>query len=166
MKTPKFDAFSAASEKSSRIKARVKGSDTKPELRLRRALWARGLRYRVRGRELPGSPDILFPKERIAVFCDGDFWHGRDWPELQRKLQRRANPSYWIPKIKSNIHRDESQTAKLRELGWTVVRVWEGSILEDVDLVAENLLRIVHDKRSLRSLHARSPGRGRCRGRA
>lgn len=148
VKVPKFDSFAPASRTSSRIKARVRGSDTKPEMRLRRALWARGLRYRVHDRQLPGSPDILFPRERLAIFCDGDFWHGRDWPALRRKLQGRANPGYWIPKIKSNIDRDKRQVEQLKRLGWTVVRVWESSISKDVDLVVDEISEVLRENRS------------------
>jgi DNA mismatch endonuclease (patch repair protein) len=102
----------------------------------------------VHDRELPGSPDILFPRQRVAVFCDGDFWHGRDWPALRRKLQQRANPGYWIPKIKSNIDRDRRQDAQLKGLGWTVVRVWESSILEDVELVVDEISKVLGENRS------------------
>ena len=103
---PRYGSFQPSSETASRIKRRVGSRGTRSELLLRRALWAEGLRYRLHRKDLPGKPDIVFPRQKIAVFCDGDFWHGRYWPALQEKLRSRANPDYWIPKIQSNIDRD------------------------------------------------------------
>lgn len=142
---PRYDSFQPASETASRIKRKVRSHDTKPELLLRRALWAQGLRYRLRRKDLPGKPDMVFPRQKVAVFCDGDFWHGRDWPALKRKLQRRANPGYWIPKIEANIARDKRNTEVLEEMGWQVVRLWETDLTtalsEAVALVAAALRR-------------------------
>src|SRR5947199_2127320 len=97
-----YDEFRAASEAASRAKQANRKRDTKPELLLRRALWALGLRYRKHVGGLAGNPDVVFKAARVVVFCDGDFWHGRDWPTLQAQLRRRHNADYWIAKIGRN----------------------------------------------------------------
>ncbi|MBI5617507.1 MAG: very short patch repair endonuclease [Gammaproteobacteria bacterium] len=112
-KTPSFAGFSPSSPASSRAMRGNRKRDTKPEMLLRRALWRAGYRYRLHVSGLPGRPDLVFPRARVAVFCDGDFWHGRDWLVLREKLERRANPGYWIPKIEMNIRRDRQQEADL-----------------------------------------------------
>ena len=109
--------------------------DTKPELRLRRVLHARGLRYRVNHRPLSGvrmSADIVFTRAKVAVFVDGCFWHG--CPE---HYQRPAiNQDYWRPKLEQNIARDAIADAALLTEGWTVIRVWEH---EDPEVVADRI---------------------------
>ena len=82
-------------------------------------------------RSLPGKPDVVFPRYRVAVFCDGDFWHGRDWPRLARKLRTGGNGSYWAVKIETNRLRDRRNERALRHDGWLVVRLWETDILQD-----------------------------------
>lgn len=113
--------------------------DTKPELLLRRALWTRGIRYRLHDRRLVGKPDIVLPKQRIAVFCDGDFWHGRQWTERRQKLGRGANSSYWVAKIAGNIRRARQVNKTLRRLNWEVIRVWESAVISDPEGVAEKI---------------------------
>jgi DNA mismatch endonuclease (patch repair protein) len=95
-----------------------------------------GLRFRKNVRDLPGRPDIVFRRHRVAVFCDGDFWHGRNWIQRRRKLKQGANSSYWVAKIRANIERDKRHDERLRQLGWTVVRVWEKDILADAQRAA------------------------------
>jgi len=90
-----------------------------------------GLRFRKNVRDLPGKPDIVFTKQRVAVFCDGDFWHGRDWPARKRKLHKGANALCWTKKIGANIQRDRLLDQDLKRLGWKVLRLWESDILED-----------------------------------
>src|SRR6266446_6323651 len=80
-----------------------KKTNTRCEVALRRALWAAGFRYRKNVSDLPGRPDIVFLRARIAVFCDGDFWHGRDWESRRQKLGRGTNSAYWLAKIQANI---------------------------------------------------------------
>lgn len=128
--SPSYDEFEPSSEQASETLSQVGSEDTEPELLLRKTLWARGLRYRLHRDDLPGSPDIVFPTEKVAVFCDGDFWHGRNWEERKKKLRAGSNPEYWIPKIRSNMERDRRQTKELEEMAWTVVRLWESEIKE------------------------------------
>ena len=111
--------------------------DTTPELSLRRALWKRGLRYRLHVPDLPGRPDIVFRRSRVVVFCDGDFWHGKDWRSRRRRLKRGHNARYWVNKIRRNIQRDRNVSAALEAQGWHVLRFWEADILSDPDAVAK-----------------------------
>ncbi len=110
--------------------SRIRKKDTKPEMALRRALWAAGLRFRKHYSDVPGTPDIAFTKARVAVFCDGLFWHGHNWEE--RKPRLVSNREYWIPKIERNMARDERVNRELEESGWTVLRFWESDIKTDL----------------------------------
>jgi DNA mismatch endonuclease (patch repair protein) len=141
VKAPSYKTFRPASQRASESLARNKSTDTKCERLLRSALWRMGFRFRKNVRDLPGRPDIVFRGQRIVVFCDGDFWHGRNWIQRRRKLVNGANSSYWIAKIRSNIERDKRHDASLRKLGWTVVRLWEKDILADVHGAASFVAR-------------------------
>lgn len=120
--------------------AAVRDRDTEPERMLRRAVFSRGLRYRLHDRRLPGRPDLVFPRARVAVFVDGDFWHGAGWKErgfssMEAQFQRRSE--FWVKKIRENVARDERVNARLRELDWTVVRLWESQIRKSLDECVE-----------------------------
>ena len=108
---------------------------------LRRALWAHGLRYRLHARDIPGTPDIVLRSAKIAIFCDGDFWHGRRWEKRERLLARGANAAYWTAKIRRNIERDRRLSQMLRREGWLVIRVWEGNVKASPDGVADAILK-------------------------
>lgn len=106
----------------SRIMSSVRGTNTKPELVLRRGLHRRGFRYRLHDRKLPGSPDLVFRKYRAVIFVNGCFWHGHDchlfrWPQ--------SREAFWKDKITSNMERDRNSRTKLLEQGWRICRVWE-----------------------------------------
>lgn len=107
--------------------ARVKSTDTGLERRFRRSIWASGLRYRIRPR-LPGTPDLAFPRQHVAVFVDGCFWHG--CPDHYRKPA--TNVDFWKHKLETNMSRDQRVDDELAKSGWTVARVWEHEILHDV----------------------------------
>jgi len=128
---PSFRGLKPASEASSSCKKMNRSSETLHERLLRSALWKRGFRFRKDDRGLVGRPDVVFRKERIAVFCDGDFWHGRQWRQLSRKLQAGTNASYWLQKIRTNKLRDRRNDRVLARAGWQVVRLWETDILND-----------------------------------
>ena len=118
-----------------KIMASIKSKDTEPELLVRQALWKRGLRYRVNVRTLPGKPDIVFTRAKIAIFCDGDFWHGHNWAvrgmaSLEEELNSYSE--FWRSKILSNIERDSKNTLALTESGWIVIRLWESDIRKDL----------------------------------
>ena len=119
-----------------KIMSAIKAKDTRPELELRKALWHEGLRYRVNYKDLPGKPDIVFTKWKVVVFCDGNFWHGHNWAirglgNLQEELT--GYPQYWRDKILRNVERDEENNKALMALGWTVIRIWESEIKNDLD---------------------------------
>src|SRR5262249_43263738 len=124
---------------------------------LRRELTKIGLRYRKYGGHLPGNPDLVVRAARIVVFCDGDFWHGRDWTRLKRKLVHRHNASYWMEKIARNRERDRKVGRKLTKAGWHVVRIWETDILRDPQKTARSINALVRRKlsqaRSVSPLH-------------
>ncbi len=110
---------------------------SKAELALRRALWRRGLRYRINVGSLPGKPDLLLTRQRIAIFVDGDFWHGRDWSLREGRLRSGNNAAYWVAKISYNRERDRRNNAQLADLGWRVIRLWETDVLKDPEGAAQ-----------------------------
>lgn len=114
-----------------------------PEMLLRREIWQRGIRYRLHDKRLPGSPDIVFSRARVAVFVDGDFWHGRHWAQRRKRLLLGANADYWVAKIESNRARDRANTRRLRQLGWTVIRLWETDVRRDPAGAAGAVLRLL-----------------------
>lgn len=113
--------------------SRISAKDTSIEVLLRHALWARGIRYRKNKKDLPGKPDITLTKYRIAVFCDGEFFHGKDWDTLKETLAKGNNPDFWIAKIARNMERDRKNDTDLAALGWTVIRFWGKSIKKDTE---------------------------------
>ena len=131
-KAPRYAGLKPASVAASRVKSRNRAGGTKAEHELRRALWALGYRYRTHTVSLPGKPDLVFTKKRIAVFVDGDFWHGRDWPERRRRLSEGANSVYWVEKIRYNMDRDQRVTEELMAARWSVLRLWETDIQRDL----------------------------------
>ena len=141
---PSFVGLSPASECASRSKRANRKRDTKPELILRHALWTAGLRYRKYASKVLGNPDVVFKAARVVVFCDGDFWHGREWLVLKEQLSRRHNAEYWIAKIGRNRERDALHTSRLTEEGWLVLRFWEKDIIRDPAAVAALVLESVH----------------------
>jgi len=122
----------------SKIMGKIKGQNTKPELMLRKSLWHLGYRYRLHIKGLPGSPDIVFKKQKIAIFIDGEFWHGHHWE--QRKKSIKTNQAYWIPKIEKNMSRDQEATAKLESAGWLVLRYWSKQVINELDICVEEII--------------------------
>ncbi len=111
----------------------IRAVDTTIEVRLRKLLWDKGYRYRKNYKELPGTPDIVLTKHKIAIFCDGEFFHGKDWDKLREKLKSSNNSQYWIGKIARNIGRDDEVNKRLIGLGWTVLRFWGEDIKKHPD---------------------------------
>lgn len=114
--------FATTAELSARMR-RIRKTDTKPELVVRRLVHSLGFRYRLHRRDLPGTPDLVFPRLHKVVFVHGCFWHQHDCP-LGRK-QPSANPDYWLPKLARNVERDTRARTRLLELGWDVLVIWE-----------------------------------------
>ncbi len=104
-------------ERSHKNMSRIRGKDTSIEVMLRKALWHRGFRYRKNYKELPGRPDIVLTKYRIAIFCDSEFFHGKNWDILKPRLEKGRNPDYWVKKIERNIQRDEQKDQQLNFMG-------------------------------------------------
>ena len=119
----------------------IKSQDTKIETLLRRALWRKGYRYRKNYKELPGKPDLALTKYKIAIFCDGEFFHGKDWEILKPKLKNSNNSEKWIEKISKNRKRDEEINKKLIYLGWTVVRFWGKEIINN----SEGCVKVIEE---------------------
>ena len=103
--------------------AAVKSKDTKPEMLVRKYLFSKGLRYRLHAKDLPGKPDMVFPKYKTVVFIDGCFWHGHKNCDIYRFP--KSNVEFWRQKINMNIARDYRSNVELDLLGWKVIRVWE-----------------------------------------
>jgi DNA mismatch endonuclease, patch repair protein len=126
------DVFDAAGR--SAVMRKVKGRDTKPELAVRRLIWSLGGRYRLNRRDLPGSPDIVLPGRKLAVFVHGCFWHGHDCPRGARVP--KANREYWTAKVARNRARDAAAAEKLGQTGWRVETVWECELKDRAGLEA------------------------------
>nr|VFJ70329.1 MAG: T/G mismatch-specific endonuclease [Candidatus Kentron sp. FW] len=119
--------------------SRVRGHDTKPEVILRKALWARGARYRLHA-DLPGRPDLIFPGKRLAIFVDGCFWHGCP---IHGEIPA-SNRKFWEKKLGDNVARDRRIDARLSEMGWRVLRIWVHEIKQDVSAVVQRVLAALH----------------------
>ncbi len=152
-KTPSYKNLKPASEISSRTKRANRRKDTLHEIELRHQLWKLGLIYRKNVKTLPGKPDIVFVKAKVAIFCDGDFWHGCNWESLKVKLEKGNNPDYWIAKIKGNIERDMHNNNLLSEAGWHVFRIWETDIRKEPARYANEIKAIVNDRIKLHRTH-------------
>ena len=112
---------------------KIHSKDTSIELLLRKALWHKGYRYRKNYKSLPGSPDIVLTKYKIAIFCDSEFFHGKDWEILKLRLEKGKNPDFWIKKIERNRNRDYENDKKLLFLGYTVLHFWGQDISKHTD---------------------------------
>lgn len=112
---------------------RIKAKDTSIEVKLRKALWHKGYRYRKNYGSLPGKPDIALTKYKIAIFCDSEFFHRKDWEVLKPRLEKSNNSQYWISKISRNRERDDEINKRLLFEGWTVIRFWGKDIQKNVD---------------------------------
>lgn len=119
----------------------IKSKDTSIEVTLRKALWSRGYRYRKNDKRLPGKPDIVLPKYKIAIFCDSEFFHGKDWEVLKPQLMRGKNAEFWLGKISKNQQRDDEVNKQLQYLGWTVIRFWGKEITQKT----EECIRVIEE---------------------
>ncbi len=126
------------SEQRSQNMAAIRSRDTKPELAVRRAVHARGFRFRLHRRSLPGKPDMVFSRYRLAVLVHGCYWHGHVCREARRP---NSNLSYWTPKIEGNMARDAQVSAALRSAGWDVFVVRECTLQQDIEALLERLER-------------------------
>ena len=111
----------------------IRSKDTAIEVKLRKALWNKGFRYRKNCKDLPGKPDIVLTKYKIAIFCDSEFFHGKDWEVLKLQLEKGNNSEFWINKISGNLERDDEVNKQLMFMGWTVIRFWGKDIIKKTD---------------------------------
>lgn len=121
----------------------IRANDTSIEIKLRKALWAEGIRYRKNDQSLPGKPDIVISKHQIAIFCDSSFWHGRDFDS---KKPVDTNRNYWDAKIRRNMQRDAEVTRELRAMGWTVLRFWDCDIEKNISECIRAVKEAVFDE--------------------
>ncbi len=124
--------------------------DTSIERIFRRALWKRGVRFRKNVKSILGVPDVAIKKYRLAVFCDGDFWHGKELHEFKNHKE------YWNQKIKLNKERDLEITIRLRDEGWTVLRFWGSEIKDDVDKCVDKIIETIELKKKAKRRRAKS----------
>ncbi len=154
-----------SSQMTARIMSAVRSRDSIAELAIRRRLWANGFRYRIRSK-LPGKPDIVFPGKRVAIFVDGDLWHGNSWrvrglPSLEAQFPTRTE--WWVSKIRRTMARDLEVNEQLAAAGWTVQRFWESDVLADPNQVVRSIALIVFgkDATSVHDIQPSAPERRR-----
>ena len=130
---------------------KIHSKDTAIELLLRKALWHKGYRYRKNYKALPGSPDIVLTKYKIAIFCDSEFFHGKDWEILKLRLENGKNADFWIKKIERNRNRDYENDKKLLFLGYTVLHFWGQDISKHTDECLQTIEEAIwEDRKSTR----------------
>lgn len=140
IKVPRFKEESGfyTTKKRSKIMGKIRGKNTKMELVFRKALWKKGIRYRINDKTLPGKPDVAIKKYKLAIFIDGEFWHGYNW--FARRECIKTNKNFWIPKIERNIQRDHEVNNQLKEMGYTVFRFWTNEINHNLDQCINDIL--------------------------
>lgn len=122
-----------------------KAKGTSSEILLAKALWSKGYRYRKNDKSISGKPDITFKSLKIAIFSDGEFWHGKEWEIKKSKISQ--NKEYWIKKIERNIERDRLTNKTLEAGGWTVLRFWHGEIKKNLQECVDVIERVISQKR-------------------
>lgn len=141
MKHPKsYDSTPEIRKRMSKVRLK----NGKAETILAKRLWHEGYRYRRNYKKLPGSPDIALTTYKVAVFVDGEFWHGENWKERKAKLKH--NREYWIEKIEENMARDKRVDVQLQEMGWTTVHFWEKQVLKHTDECLQVVLELLEKK--------------------
>lgn len=129
-----------------KIMSAIRGKETGIEVRLRKALYAKGLRYRKNSKYIFGHPDVSMKGLKIAIFCDSEFWHGKNFAESEAKLT--TNREYWVKKIKRNIERDQEVNARLRGEGYTVLRFWGEEIEKHLDDCVDKIVAAVEQNKT------------------
>lgn len=125
----------------------IHSKNTEIECILRKALWKKGYRYRKHYTKIPGKPDIVLTKYKIAIFCDGEFFHGKDWEVQRKRIEKSNNSNYWIMKIERNINRDEDINRRLKAMGWVVLRFWGKDIKKNTESCVKVIEEAVFDVR-------------------
>lgn len=125
----------------------IKSKDTSVEVKMRRELWRKGYRYKKNYKSLPGKPDIVLTKQKIAIFCDSEFFHGKDWEILKLRLEKSNNGEYWKNKIERNMKHDDEVNKQLLFLGWTVIRFWGKDILKNTEECIQVIEESIFDQK-------------------
>ena len=151
IKVPRFNEESGfyTTPQRSKIMSKIRGKNTKPELAFRKALYAKGYRYRVDYRKLIGRPDIVLKKYKTIIFIDGEYWHGRNWEERKPKI--KTNREFWVAKFERNIQRDKEVNIELKSLGYTVFRFWETEVKKELQRCLSEV--IVHLEGQSNEIH-------------
>ena len=146
IKVPRFNERSGfyTTPERSKIMGKIRGKNTKPELAFRKALYAKGYRYRIDYKKLIGRPDIILKKYKTIIFIDGEYWHGYQWEE--RKLKINTNREFWVPKIERNMQRDEEVNRELKRLGYQVFRFWERDIKKNLETCIKKVLTHIQEQ--------------------
>jgi len=130
------------SEQRKKAMSHNRSRNTSIEVLLRKALWHKGIRYRKNVKALPGCPDIAITKYKVAIFCDGEFWHGKNWKKLKETI--KTNRDYWIPKLERNITRDNANEKKLENMGWVVLRFWGNEITKNLNGCVDEIKETIY----------------------
>lgn len=138
IKVPKFEESAGfyTTKQRSKTMSKIRAKNSIPEMLLRKALWSKNIRFRIHRKDLPGKPDLVINKYRLAVFVDGDFWHGYNWSNQKPK----SNLGFWIPKIERNMQRDQFANQSLQQMGYTVMRFWEHEVKENLSACVNQVL--------------------------
>ena len=125
----------------------ISSKNTKIEVILRKALWHAGIRYRKNYKDLPGKPDIAITKYKIAIFCDGEFFHGYDWDEQRPRIMKGDNGQYWVDKIEKNMERHIEKDQELEIMGWYVIHFWGREIREKTDECVKTVKEVIMERK-------------------
>ena len=142
-------------KKRSEVMSKIPSKNTKPEIILRKALFAKGFRYRINYKKLPGKPDIVFPKYKIVIFVHGCFWHGHDIGCIDSHIPK-TNTDYWVKKIAKNKERDKNNAIQILSMGWKILTVWDCEIQQRdnlkllIEKIANTILESVASRKSMR----------------
>lgn len=139
MKHQQLKTYPEISKRMSHVKTKKNSA----EVMLAKSLWHRGYRYRLNYKALPGSPDVALTKYRIAIFIDGEFWHGKDFE--QRKTKLKNNKDYWIEKIQENIDRDLKNDKLLRQMDWYPIHFWSNDVIKYCNQCVEEVICLIDD---------------------
>lgn len=144
IKVPRFSEEEGfyTTKKRSKMMSKIRGHNTKPELIFRKALWKKGIRFRVNNKQLPGKPDVSIKKYKLAIFIDGEYWHGYNWDERKPKL--RTNRKFWIPKIERNMQRDIEVNRELKNMGYTIFRFWSHEVKDNLKTCINDVMVYLH----------------------
>lgn len=139
IQVPRFEEAAGfyTNQKRSRMMSKIRSRNSKPELILRKALWSKNIRFRLHDKSLPGTPDIVIKKYKLAIFVDGEFWHGFDWKNKRETI--KSNRLFWIPKIERNMQKDIRVNRALRDMDYVVFRFWTQDILKNLPKVLNQI---------------------------